>query len=181
MTTTLARRVEVLEAALPPPPRGLAAARWPGDEPPDWWALAPVPVRRYALALLEEAAVLAGQVGEMGAAWAAVAARHPGAEDLFRLLDNHAERGEPLPLPGAQRAVLWDGWLRTWDAATGSSSDATAQRYWGVDHGGLWALWMDKAGALVVRTWRQGSGRQPAVLAVAGLGPVELGLLAADE
>ena len=181
MTATLARRVEVLEAALPPQPSGLAAARWPGDEPPDWWALAPVPVRRYALALLEEAAVLAGQVGEMGAAWAAVAARHPGAADLFRLLHDHAERGESVPLTVAQRTVLWAGWLRIWDASTASSSDTTAQRYWGVDHGGLWALWMDKAGALVVRTWRRGPGRQPAVLAVAGLGPVELALLAADE
>ena len=129
MTATLARRVEVLEAAAPPPPSGPTADRWPDEEPPDWWALAPVPVRRYALALFEEAAALAGRGAEMGAAWDAVAARLPGAEDLFRLLNNHAERGEPLPLPGAQRAVLWDGWLRTWDTSTGSSSDATAQRY----------------------------------------------------
>ena len=66
MTATLERRIVRLEDSLPPPPLPPEALDWPGDEPPAWWGIAPEAVRAYAVALLAEAAALAGRRDRRG-------------------------------------------------------------------------------------------------------------------
>ena len=181
MTATLEKRVSRLEGGLPPPPPSLPPDddRWPADDPPAWWALVPGAVRRYFLALLAEVGDEFARSGDAGEAWDATLARHPGAVDLLGLLEDHAERGGRVPLPVAQRAVVWAGWLRCWDAIADSAT--ACRRYWGGGHGDVWPLWTDAGGARVLATWRQAGRRDRGLTETAGFGPVELALLDAAE
>jgi hypothetical protein len=153
MTTTLARRVALLEAIPPAPPAGELA--WPCDDEPAWWGAASPPLRAYLL-------TTAGMGDDEEGGDAEVA-------DLIGRLIEAARDGDEVPLQLAQSRVLWWRWCAVFHSVTAEPFP----RFWGAGQSQVFAATRDATGAALVQLWRRSGTRR--------LDRAVLRLLAAQE